>query len=327
LADFAINYYSAVADPTMKVVGHVEQLRASRCYQASGDLTCGTCHALHAAPPSDEGEIREHYVRACLKCHAAENCRLDPTLRLRDSPGNDCVACHMPQAATDIAHIAFTHHRIGVHTGDAPQPAAGQIVDLVPFDDVSHFSPVDRGRNLGLAYLELSHKQNLPAAIEIYFNRALTLLEGVRAQGLPDPEVTAALAQMHWARDPQTAFRLACEALESDSLSARSRVNSLFVAGDAGLATNRLDEARQALEKLVAQRRLSEDWLLLAQCRQRGGDLPAALRDLTRAAAIGPFRPHLHAALAQLYEQMGDAAAAAKERSLARQLGQRAGRN
>jgi tetratricopeptide (TPR) repeat protein len=232
----------------------------------------------------------------------------------------------MPQAATDIAHVAFTHHRIGVHTGDVPQPPTGQIVDLVPFDDVSHFSRVDRDRNLGLAYVALSRRQIRPAAIEIYFDRALTLLERVRAQGLPDAEVTAALAQIYWARDPQTAFHLACEALESETLSASSRVNSLFVAGDAGLATNRLDEARKALEKLVTQRRLSEDWLLLAQCRQRGGDLPAALRDLTQAAAIAPFRPHIHEALAQLHEQMGEAAAAAKERALASQLGKQAGR-
>lgn len=320
LADFAINYHSASADSTMKVVGHVEQLSLSACYQASTDLTCATCHALHAPPPSGNKENRQHYVEACLKCHAAENCRLDSDVRLRESPGNDCVACHMPQAATDIAHIAFTHHRIGVHTGESRQTAGGRIVALVPFDDESHLSPVDRDRNLGLAYLALSRKQNQEATVTIYLDRALTLLERVHDQGLPDPEVTAALAQIYWARDPQTAFRLAREALESDTLSPSSRVNCLFVVGDAGLATDQVEAARLALEKLVTLRRISEDWLLLAQCRQRSGDLHAALRDLERAAAIAPFRPNIHEALAQLHEQLGDADAAARERVLAAQV-------
>jgi len=318
--DFAINYHSAVADSTMKVVGHVEQLRASRCYQAASQLTCATCHSLHATRSSADGEIRKNYVAVCRKCHTAESCRLDLALRLRDKRGDDCVACHMPQADTDIAHIAFTHHRIGVHTGDAPRPDAGEIVELVPFDDVSQFSNLDRDRNLGLAYLELSHKRNPVSGAPIYLDRALTLLERVRAQDLPDPEVTAALAQIYWARDPQVALQLAREALESDSLSAGSRVNCLFVVGDTALATGQVEEARLALEKLVTLRRLSEDWLLLAQCRERAGDLHAALRDLARAIAIAPFRPHIHEALAQLHEKLGDAEAAAKERALAGEL-------
>jgi hypothetical protein len=321
LADFAINYHPAVADSTMKVVGHVEQLRQSRCYQASGDLACGTCHPMHAPPASGNGQLRERHIGACLKCHSAENCRFDREVRLRENPADDCVVCHMPQAATDIAHIAFTHHRIGVHNGDAPQPAGGQIAELVPIDDVSHFCRSDRDRNLGLAYLALSHRQNLVAAMTTYLDRALSLLERVRARGLPDPEVTAALAQIYWARDRHAAFRLAREALESDALSPSSRVNSLFVVGDAGLATDQVEAARLALEKLVTLRRLSEDWLLLSECRQRDGDLHAALRDLRRAVAIAPFRSHIHEALARLHERLGDTDAAAKEHSLAHQLG------
>jgi tetratricopeptide (TPR) repeat protein len=137
---------------------------------------------------------------------------------------------------------------------------------------------------------------------------------------LSDPEVTAALARMAWENDPRAALRLAREALQSPGLSPRSRVNTLFVAGDAAFRSEQVEVAVEALEQLVALRRHSEDWLLLGLCRQRTGDLQAARRALERAASIAPFRPELHEALGDLHERLADSGAAQNERTLAKRL-------
>ena len=314
LTDFRIDYHLAVPQSQMKVVGHVEQMRRSRCYIASESLTCTTCHDPHVVRPADEQ--RAHSMRACRACHTDASCRVDLAERLRGKSGNDCLACHMPQVATDIPHIAFTHHRIGVHLNDSPSGSGARLGNLVPFDDAPQLAEIDRQRNLGLAYLEYAEKQGNPTAFETYRSRAHELLVGVRQRGLPDPEVAAALARISWERNPAAALSLASEALRSEELSARSRVNALFVVGDAALRTNEPEQSAQALEKLVVLRRHSEDWLLLGVCRQRLGDLAAARRDLERAAEIAPFRPEIREALAEIHERLGDSASANAMRQL-----------
>ncbi|MGE5194757.1 MAG: cytochrome c3 family protein [Deltaproteobacteria bacterium] len=318
LTDFRIDYHLEVPDSRMKVVGHVEQMHQSRCYIESETLTCTTCHDPHASIPVEKR--RPRFNQICGKCHAEGSCGVDPAERLRQNAANDCVACHMPQVATDIPHIAFTHHRIGVHSKEPwTRPSVGPGA-VVAFDDGPHLPQIDRDRNLGLAWLEVSEKQPVAAVREAYRARAVSLLEGVRGRGLNDPEVTAALARIAWEHDPRSALRLAREALQSQVLSPRSRVNSLFVAGDAALRVNQTEAAVAAFEELVGMRRHSEDWLLLGLCRQRSGDLQGTRRDLERAAAIAPFRPEIREALAAVHEQLGNSREAASQRALAERL-------
>ncbi len=321
LSDFCINYRLDEPNSRMKVVGHVEQLHLSRCYQASEKLTCVTCHDPHANTPPDRQ--RAHHIAVCKKCHADESCRLDHAERLRRNRAGDCVACHMPQVETEIPHIAFTHHRIGIHGADAkahPAATPARLAELVPTDDVSHLSAIDRERNLALAYFGLYQRQTDPDAADAYRARAQQLLQGVYARGLPDGEVAAALARLWREDDPATAMRMAEEALHQDKLLPKTRVNCLFLLGEVGLRTRRIEAARQALEQLVTQRRLSQDWLLLAECRQQAGDLGEALHDLQQAAAIAPFRPEIHNALAQVHGRMGQGTLAQRERAIAASL-------
>ena len=73
-------------------------------------------------------------------------------------------------------------------------------------------------------------------------------------------------------------------------------------------------------------RRLSEDWLLLAICRERKADPAGALAGLRQAVAIAPFRAQLHDDLAQLLTSAGDLPGAARERSIAERLRRQAPR-
>jgi predicted CxxxxCH...CXXCH cytochrome family protein len=91
------------------VVGQVDQMYASKCFQASGGaLGCATCHDPHEmAPPEQRAQ---QYRAACLKCH---DCSSPVSVRAKLGSPDNCIGCHMPQvAASDVSHVAMTDHRI-----------------------------------------------------------------------------------------------------------------------------------------------------------------------------------------------------------------------
>ncbi len=106
--------YLANPDPAAgrRAVGHVEQMRESRCYRRSdGQLGCLSCHDPHDRP--EPAERIAYYRDRCLTCHADQGCPLPKADRLAKSPENDCIECHMPRsAAGDIGHTALTNHTI-----------------------------------------------------------------------------------------------------------------------------------------------------------------------------------------------------------------------
>jgi hypothetical protein len=313
-----INYCRRESDSKMTVVGHVEQMRLSRCYQESETLTCTTCHDVHSE--LEPSQKRAYAIQACVKCHTEQACGLALEERLDRPTGNDCVACHMPQVDTEIRHIAFTHHRIGIHS---PSPSADDadssaaVAELVPLDEPEQLSELDRQRNLGMAYYSLALKQTDPETAAVYRERARRLLEAVHAQGGGHREVAAALVRLYRNTDADAALRFAHEALRSGGLAAKSEINCLFFIGEWGLQRGQPRAAQQALEQLTEMRLLSEDWLLLGLCRQQTADLPGAQAALERASKLGPFRFEIHSALAEVYHRLGQQDAAQRERKIA----------
>src|SRR5262249_274635 len=143
LTDYRVDYHLDSGGEQMTVVGHMQQLRLSTCYQKS-DLSCLTCHDPHA--PEKPKDPTEFYRQKCLACHESRGCSVPPGERRRKQPADDCSACHMPRGDTDIPHVAFTHHRIGRH---APRPGTkGQTGTpvLVCDADLSHLGPVEKQR-------------------------------------------------------------------------------------------------------------------------------------------------------------------------------------
>ena len=97
---------------TTKSVSHVQQMRASRCYQQSDrQLGCISCHDPHSVPAP---EMKSEFYRArCMHCHAEKGCSLPMEKRRDNDIANSCIVCHMPRLEThDIAHTAQTDHRI-----------------------------------------------------------------------------------------------------------------------------------------------------------------------------------------------------------------------
>ena len=141
LFDYRADYRFESDNEQMTVTGHMEQLRQSACYKKSGDLTCVTCHEPHIKEKPKDPTI--YYRDRCLSCHDTRPCKLPKPERIKKDANDSCAVCHMPRGDTDIPHLAFTHHRIGLHTGK-PKPPPERLAALAPVDDVSRVSAVRR---------------------------------------------------------------------------------------------------------------------------------------------------------------------------------------
>ena len=124
-----------------KVVGHVERLRASRCWkQSGGRLACLTCHDPHRTPHGEEAV--EQFRAACLTCHKTQQ---HPALAGQDL--RNCVGCHMAKRPpSDAPHTVFTDHLIA-RTPAPPDDTKqdGEVIELVNYLEGDRGSPRDAG--------------------------------------------------------------------------------------------------------------------------------------------------------------------------------------
>ena len=70
-------------------------LQRSRCYLASPNMTCSTCHDVHAPE-----RPAASYSAKCLTCHAWQSCGLAKTMGRKIVA--DCIDCHMPVEPTNV---------------------------------------------------------------------------------------------------------------------------------------------------------------------------------------------------------------------------------
>jgi predicted CXXCH cytochrome family protein len=323
LQDFRADYRLAVPDSSMTVVGHVEQMHLSRCYQGSKTLSCLTCHNPHSEP-RPEARVA-HYKAICLNCHTPERCTVPPPRRQKESPDNNCVHCHMPTAPTEIPHLAFTHHRIGVHAGPAAPPSplplspAGRGVGvrgrageghgpgvLEPFLDLSRFGEADRQRSLGMGYLEVASRARAEGLRLHYQEQALKVLSQAQAAGLREPVLDLALGRARFALGLEGVLPYAERALAHADLSGQDRCDALFLVADAQAAERRHEDAAATLRELNGLRRHAVQWLLLADCERALGRPDAAVAALEGAVRINPRLGKAHQYLADHYRRQGD---------------------
>jgi tetratricopeptide (TPR) repeat protein len=303
LTDYRVFYQFNGANDRMTVVGHIEQLRQSACYQKSESLTCVTCHDPHR---SDKLYDKTSFYREkCLKCHTDRACKLDQAERLKKE-GNSCIACHMPRGDTEIPHIAFTHHRIGHHSSKPAMPAEAAR-DLEAVDENPNLTPLDRKRNLGLAYVEL-YRNPVYARFEANFReRAREQLEAVYRDGLCDGETTASLAEIYWmSRNFQRGAQYAREAIQQRDTSPDSRVLALFVLAEYERWNLDYPNAIAHLEEAIRSRRSADFCRLLGANYLDSNQIQKAIPAFNEAVLIRPFRHNTYFGLAEAYRRTGD---------------------
>jgi Doubled CXXCH motif (Paired_CXXCH_1) len=137
----------------------VEQLYASRCFQASkGRMGCITCHDPHRLP--QPAEKVAYYRGRCLTCHEEQTgCKLAPAVRRSRSQQDDCIACHMPPfASSDIPHTAATDHRIlrkpGRATASEPAPPTGASAWRPFLPEIAGYKDEESARVLALFLID-----------------------------------------------------------------------------------------------------------------------------------------------------------------------------
>ena len=70
-------------------------LQRSRCYLSSPNMTCSTCHDVHAPE-----QPAASYSAKCLACHQWQSCGVAKTMGHRIA--SNCIDCHMPVEPTNV---------------------------------------------------------------------------------------------------------------------------------------------------------------------------------------------------------------------------------
>jgi hypothetical protein len=100
LSNFYIPYFGRVDTANLDVHGNQSQLMmGSKCYQASNNLTCTSCHNVHVKERDDIAA----FSNRCISCHKQVNHSFSVTDRsLNDLIQNNCIDCHMPLKPSNI---------------------------------------------------------------------------------------------------------------------------------------------------------------------------------------------------------------------------------
>jgi hypothetical protein len=278
--------------------GHVDQLRASRCFQESTTLTCITCHGGHQGQTAEASRIATN--DACRTCHDA--CARQPEEGQPAIPAaasDDCARCHMPRREVAELHLAATRHDIGVHAeGPAqpkPLPKEG-LATLVPLQPASHLSAGEQERNLAMAFLLAAARTPFPGMQRAYASAGKLALEAARTKGHEDAEQMAALGFSAAARrmGPKAVEKLTL-ALEMDektpSLLASTRVEILGRLADHAISVRELKRARKYADRLLELRRHPDDHLRSANLYLLEEEPEKAAAAARQAIAVQPNQP------------------------------------
>ncbi|MEZ6134009.1 MAG: cytochrome c3 family protein [Pirellulaceae bacterium] len=99
-------------DGTMRIGGReYSGMLESECYQ-HGEMSCLTCHSMHASDPNKQMRVDLQTDEACTQCH--QEVARDITAHTHhqlDSEGSRCYNCHMPRTSYAL-FSAIRSHRI-----------------------------------------------------------------------------------------------------------------------------------------------------------------------------------------------------------------------
>lgn len=348
-------YRPTTPAPGMTVVGHIDQLRASACFKQTETMSCITCHDPHHTKPI--GDKIQYYNAICAKCHdACADDEVQSKTATGSGHGVNCVECHMPSGDTDIPHVAFTHHRIGIHDPDAAAPHAsmmpthpgaqgpgpgpgdpakgaaptkgepaakglgGDPFALAPVNRAAHRTRIQRMRDLGLAYMLAARHARSGDLFREFMGRSHSLLQDAHDEGQRDATLLAALGRhAMMKRQGEKAFQLSVDALaapDADSITPDTRAEALAIIANKYVADMAWDKAKEHLEELTRLRRTPEDHLRLAMVHQHEEQRAAAAAAARRAVDIWPNEFSVLFDAANYLEWAGHAEEAARLRQL-----------
>lgn len=338
---FRIPYGLETPSGLMRVVGHMDQMKSSRCYVQSGTMTCVTCHDPHGRPAPEARSA--HYRQRCLSCHKEEACGMEGAHRRAQHADDSCIACHMPTVGTDIVHFAFTHHRVGLHkTQVEAETSLPEVVDLEAKTDVSGLAAGERERNLGLAYWQFRRRPTgdpsapflpLPTLFDTV-RKARHHLQAAYDVGQRDARLIVALAELAslppppepgQVEPPMPDFPGALRHLDdvlarTSDVPFSTRVVALHLRAGVWMRMGRFDEALPDFERLVELRREVGDWVSLAAIHRMAGRKEATLQAVRKILELRPSDPMLQMQVAQFFAEEEQPEQASLHQEIAQRL-------
>jgi Flp pilus assembly protein TadD len=289
-----------------RVVGQVEQMEVSRCFQASdGQLGCISCHDPHVLPAREEKVA--HYRGRCLSCHEQRGCQVPLAARRRQN-GDDCSACHMPRlTSSDVAHTAVTDHRIlrrpsdpGALSAPPLDPATNPLVYFHKSLGDPHGPEVERDMGLALVDLARQHGGDAQPLSAI----ALPYLEGAVHRVPDNVAAWEAKGFALWQNDQKPA---ALAAYEAALALAPERERSLTDAAELANQLGRRDTAIAYARRAAAV----NSWVaayhaLLAQLLADRLDWQGALPECQAALRLNPYIRETRLLLVRCYLGKGN---------------------
>ena len=315
LTDFRVDFQKSTTDGSMEILGHVEQLQASACYQGSETLTCVTCHNPHGVP--NEANKIEHYRAACLQCHQDKECDLNVEVRMAHQD-NDCSACHMPALSTNVPHTAFRHHRIGIGHKNSESEDSGTY-DLVPIVRAANLSEAEKQRCEAIAKVNLLKEGKLPPELSKKWGLGATKdLIGLRNLGVADPVMTSHLVWLAQQQgQPDIAKRLAVEVRSQEQGATQARIDATRVLAKIAFDRGENAKAIELFGEVYQGSNEARDCYFLALSENNGGNTDRAISLLRRAIEKDPVQESAYQALAAIYQSRGQSELAAETQELA----------
>ena len=256
-------YVSSVPSPGLRVVSQVEQLALSKCALTSpGKVWCGACHNPHGPVISVQ--------QVCTGCHTGQ-------LSVKHTfYSGTCVACHMPRQQTpEVAHTAYTDHRIQIPGQGDPEPAHAPR-NLYAWRE----PPANlRERNLGLAYVYAGQREASTDWVQKGFALLLPL-------PIKDQEVFSAIGSVLMQKQrPQEAVSMYRESARLNPESAEVAYNfalAKMAAGDTAGAVSQLELA------ISLDSSYERSWLLLTTIYTQLGDKASRAATIKRYLRLVP---------------------------------------
>jgi hypothetical protein len=299
LTDFHVDYQYRLAGEKMRIVGHVDQMHASQCYQQTQKLTCTSCHDPHNPIPS-EGKVK-FYRSICQQCHEDQSCSKPHDQRV-DLTGNSCYQCHMPKAETNVAHAALHHHRIGIHNQQDGE-AQKAITQLAPVLDILTLSERERIRCGAIAKVGLIRAKSDREEVQMFGMEATEALIQLKNTGPLDSLSNSSLAWLAQMQGQQSiAESLANDVLKNEQRPTLPRIEATSMLARFAFQKGDKEQAVKLYREAVGHYRDSQDLFYLGLCENNLGNVKAAITALEQSLEIDPMQFSAHMALRAIYE-------------------------